>query len=55
MVNVRNICFSYTKSGAPVLDEVGFDLENGQCLAILGNNGAGKSTLLKCIDRILKP
>lgn len=55
MVNVKDISFSYGKSGRTVLDHVGFDLENGQCLAILGNNGAGKSTLLKCIDRILKP
>ena len=55
MVDVKDICFSYSKSGTPVLDHVGFTLGDGQCLAILGNNGAGKSTLLKCIDRILKP
>lgn len=35
-----------------VLDKVGFEIEPGQCLAVLGNNGAGKSTLLKCINRI---
>ena len=55
MVEVKNISFAYSKSGTSVLERVGFTLENGQCLAVLGNNGAGKSTLLKCIDRILKP
>jgi len=55
VVNVKDISFSYGKLGSPVLDKVGFELEDGRCMAILGNNGAGKSTLLKCIDRILKP
>ena len=38
-----------------VLQDVSFDLENGQFLAILGNNGVGKSTLLKCFNLILRP
>ena len=52
MVNVRDITFSYPHTSEPVLEQVGFDIAEGECLAILGNNGAGKSTLLKCIDRI---
>lgn len=54
MIEVKDICFSYNSSGRAILDNVGFDLEAGECLAILGNNGVGKSTLLKCIDRINK-
>lgn len=53
MVEVKGISFRYKPSGPDILHDVGFTLEDGQCLAILGNNGAGKSTLLKCIDRIL--
>ena len=52
MVDVQNITFSYGRGGPATLDHVSFRLEDGQCMAILGNNGAGKSTLLKCIDRI---
>ena len=52
MVKVENITYSYVRNGKPVLEEVGFNLEEGRCIAVLGNNGAGKSTLLKCIDRI---
>lgn len=52
MVNVENITFSYERFSKNILDNVGFNICGGKCVAILGNNGAGKSTLLKCIDRI---
>ena len=55
MVNVNNIRFAYSKTSEPILRDISFSLEDGQCMAILGVNGAGKSTLLKCIDRILQP
>ena len=54
MVNVRNITFSYPHTQENVLEQVGFDIAAGECMAILGNNGAGKSTLLKCVDRICR-
>lgn len=52
MVEVKNISYAYNTSAGNVLNQVGFSMKAGECLAILGNNGAGKSTLLKCIDRI---
>ena len=52
MVKVENITHSYQRLGKKVLDQIGFSIEAGQCIAILGNNGAGKSTLIKCIDHI---
>ena len=52
MIKVKNITYSYNRTARKVLEDVSFELERGQCLAVLGNNGAGKSTLLKCIDRI---
>jgi len=38
-----------------ILEDVGFQITEGESLAIIGPNGAGKSTLLKCLGRILKP
>ena len=52
MVKVKNITYSYNQIRGNILDDVGFSIEPGECVAILGSNGAVKSTLLKCIDHI---
>jgi len=38
-----------------VLYQVGFHVEQGECVALLGSNGAGKTTLLKTLSGLIKP
>ncbi|MGE4253125.1 MAG: urea ABC transporter ATP-binding subunit UrtE [Parvibaculaceae bacterium] len=47
MLKLANITSYYGKT--PILHDVSLDLEEGQCLCVLGRNGVGKTTLLRTI------
>ena len=50
---VRELCkdFGYLKA----VNEVSFEVNNGETIAIFGGNGAGKTTLIKIIATLLSP
>ncbi|MEF8943358.1 MAG: ABC transporter ATP-binding protein [Desulfohalobiaceae bacterium] len=54
MLVVQDLCIGYSQDDL-VLEDLGFSVEPGEMLSILGPNGVGKTTLLRCINRILKP
>lgn len=56
-LSVEHISFSYqtSKENAFTLNDITFDVQQGEFLSILGPNGSGKTTLLRIIDRILLP
>lgn len=39
----------------PVLDNVGFTIERGQVVGLLGRNGAGKSTIFRTLHGVIAP
>ncbi|MCA9938550.1 MAG: ABC transporter ATP-binding protein [Anaerolineales bacterium] len=49
-ITFENVSFGYVP-GVNVLQNVSFDVEPGQTLAIVGQTGAGKSTIAKLINR----
>src|SRR3990172_7528195 len=58
VIEVKNIKKSFQKHGVPellVLDNVNFDVRDGEILAILGKSGSGKSTLLRILAGLIKP
>ncbi len=50
-LEVRDLSFRYPGGERPVLDGIGFVIEPGQMVALVGRSGSGKSTLANLIPR----
>ena len=53
ILEVEHISKSFNKT--PVLKDVGFNLEKGQAVSIIGSSGSGKTTLLRCLNFLEHP
>ena len=53
VIKLQEVNFSY--GGAPVLEQVDLQINEGEFLGIVGPNAGGKSTLLKLILGLLEP
>lgn len=51
---VKNGHFRYKITGRKILENISFDVCNGDVLSILGPNGSGKTTLLRCALGMLR-
>ena len=56
-ISVQNVTFQNDtqKEGRLVLDDVSFDVRQGEFVALLGHNGSGKSTIAKHLNAMLTP
>ena len=51
LVKVHNLSAGYSKEN--ILENVSFEINEGELLGVLGENGSGKSTLVKAICNVL--
>lgn len=50
-MKVKNVSFSYGKN--LILDDLNFEVKEGEMLGIVGESGAGKSTLLRLLGNLI--
>ena len=58
VLKVENLTKVFTRPGQPdfkAVDNVSFELGQGECLGIIGESGSGKTTLAGMITRLLDP
>ena len=54
IIKVDNLSFSYPNNN-PVLQNISFSINSGECIALLGRTGSGKSTLFENLIGLKKP
>ena len=55
MISLRGVGYSYSDTGRPALENVSFEVRQGEWIALVGSNGSGKSTLAKHLNALLVP
>ncbi len=53
LVQVNNLVKKYSDSGVQAVDQVSFDIKEGEVFSLLGPNGAGKSTTISMLSCLL--
>jgi ABC-type dipeptide/oligopeptide/nickel transport system ATPase subunit len=56
LLEVKGItkCFKKNKEIITAVKNVGFDIEQGECLGLVGESGCGKSTIAGIVSRLIK-
>lgn len=53
VLSIKNLSKSFGENR--ILNDISFDVNEGECVVIIGSSGSGKSTLLRCINLLETP
>ncbi len=53
MISLKNVTKTFNEGQTVAVQDVSFDIQEGETLVLLGSSGCGKTTLLKLINRLL--
>ncbi len=52
-LTAKNLTFAYPNQNPPAIDQLSFDVQPGETIAVIGPIGSGKSTLANALPRLL--
>ncbi len=55
MIEIKNISHKYKRQNQNILNDINFNISDGEFVTIVGKSGCGKSTLLNIIAGYIKP
>ena len=53
MISFRNVSLVYPNSAQTILEDLSFDLDEGELVLVIGHTGAGKSGILRLINGLV--
>ena len=54
-INFENVSFQYPKTEKLILDNISFNIQEGDFIGIIGQSGSGKTTLINLLSGLLTP
>lgn len=54
MIKIENVSYKYKNTDKKILDNLNFEIYDGEIVALVGKNGSGKSTIGKLLSNIIK-
>jgi len=55
LLELKNLSFEYPQATKKAINNISFNIEEGEYIAIVGSNGSGKSTLARLLAQFLEP